>query len=140
MASICALANDRESFDKVVDDAEKVLKHEPGLLAKLKICLKEIFANIREHAYQMDPRKFISLDIVITPREVVATVIHVGPRWRNDGYVVFENVHGVMRFLLESEAERGRGEPMIFMCCDSFEYRGGGCVAIMAWKRGDHEE
>jgi anti-sigma regulatory factor (Ser/Thr protein kinase) len=93
-----------------------------------------MMANIREWQYGLDLSKQIYLSILVTDREVVATLIDAGQRWRMDGYYTNGNAEMELQRLAEEGAERGRGHHIMALLTDSLEYQNGGRVRILAWR------
>ena len=133
---VCCSIGDRPLLDTLIKTAEKRLSAEPDLLDNLKICLKELLANIREHSYHLNPRRNVYLQLIINPDKVIAIIIHGGDGWRDNGFVYYSNPQQKMEELLLDGQERGRGQLMIYMCSDRFQYKDDGRVCILTWNRG----
>ena len=133
--SACRPAGDHDAFERVYRMASSLLDNETDVIEAMGLCLKEMLSNIREHQYALDPTKLIYLQIEVTNREVIATIIDVGKVWRPDGYYIDPNAEAKMLKLAEELALRGRGHLIMSLLSHSLEYRNGGRVRILAWHR-----
>lgn len=131
-------AGDYAAFDKVADDAFAELKGEEHIIDNMKIAIKEVFSNVREHAYQLDLTKPVYFSITVTNEEVIATVLSVSKAWRRDGLVIISDAQDQLLAMALNEAVRGRGHYLIALTTDRFEYHNSGRVCILAWKRNGY--
>lgn len=137
----CFPAGNYSDFDRIFDMATSLLDDsEADIKESAALCCKEQLGNVREHSLKLDMTKPIYLSILVTNRELVITIIDPGPPWREDGYYECPDAEVQMQALAESLALRGRGHLIMAMLTHlsgtgSLQYKNGGRVRILAWRR-----
>lgn len=134
-------AGDHKKFDDIFAIATAYLT-DKNLIEAMAVSIKEMLSNIREHSYHLDDTRPIDFQIRITWMEVVVTICDRGEPWITDGYFYFIAAEKHLLDLMHQEAERGRGQAIMYLLADSLEYHAGGRLRRMTWRinRGNYAE
>lgn len=130
------LCRDRAKLDRIMDTALRDLANEEAIRHGLQIAAKELLTNIRAYQFRLrDDHGRIYFHIEIEDYAVILTIMDDGFYWCHDHIVEKEGKQELLDHLAQTEAESGRGEAMIAVSCDKFEYAAGGTLRRCTWFR-----